>query len=307
MPISNASAGHHNYPVGYRPSRRWVGAFAAVVACLSMAIRYARSDDTEGEPKPGTVITNSISMKLAYIPPGEFLMGSPDSDDQADDYEKPQHRVRISKPFYLGVHEVTQKEWEDVMGTAPWKGRKRVREGNDYAASYVSWQDANAFCRKLTDKENKRSRLNPGESYRLPTEAEWEYACRARSTTRFYFGNDLKSFGKYAWYIENAVKAREHYAHTVGQKRPNAWGLFDMYGNVAEWCSDWFGEKYYGESPFADPQGPPDGTGRLARGGGCFYVASLCRSAARVGFNPGKSGLDRDIGFRVVRTIAPSE
>ena len=285
--------------------RRWVGAFAAVVACLTMADRHGRGDDAKGGPKPGAVITNSIGMKLAYIPAGEFLMGSPDSDDQAFGCEKPQHRVRITRPFHLGVHEVTQRKWKVVMATTPWKGKDDVKEGDRYPAMYVSWNGAMEFCRKLTEKERGAGRLKAGESYRLPTEAEWEYACRAGSGTRYHCGDGAGSLGEYEWYRNNAHDIDEKYAHAVGLKRANAWGLFDMHGNVSEWCSDWYGEKYYGQSPEADPQGPMEDGYRVFRGGCWYCKAWICRAANRDG-SPPEDAIEF-VGFRVVRTIAPSE
>ena len=280
--------------------RRWVGSLVAVVVCLAMADRPGRSDDAKGERKPGTVITNSIGMELAYIPAGEFLMGSPDSDTRATEDEKPQHRVRITEPFRLGVHEVTQGQWETVMGTTPWKGKKYVKEGNRYPAAHVSWDDATKFCRKLTMKERGAGWLQAGESYRLPTEAEWEYACRAGTTTRYHFGDGEGSLGEYAWYKDNTRSVGEEYAHEVGRKRANAWGLHDMHGNVMEWCSDWLGMEYYGKSPLADPQGPPQGLVRVPRGGVWRNPAKSCRSATRSGNHPSYRFFY--LGFRLARS-----
>ncbi|MCH8047698.1 MAG: SUMF1/EgtB/PvdO family nonheme iron enzyme [Planctomycetes bacterium] len=234
--------------------------------------------------------TNSIAMKFKLIPAGEFTMGSPTSEKNRGDDEK-QHRVKITKPFYLGVHEVTQGEFEKVMGTSPWKGKERVKEGSDYPASYISWDDAVEFCKKLSAKE--------GRTYRLPTEAQWEYACRADSKTAYSFGSDASKLGEYAWYDDNADEVGEKYAHLVGQKRANAYGLYDMHGNVHEWCSDCYGEEYYAASDTVDPTGPTKGSIRMFRGGAWNGSVGRCRSASRMGDTPGYR--DWDTGFRVAR------
>ena len=284
--------------------RRWVGAFAAVVACLTMADRHGRSDDAKGGPKPGAVITNSIGMKLALIPAGDFLMGSP-ADEADRDVDERQHRVRITRSFHLGVHEVTQKEWSTVMLTTPWKGEEYVKEGDRYPATQVSWEDATEFCRKLTMQEQAAGRLESAESYRLPTEAEWEYACRAGTTTRFHFGNKEGALGDYAWCRANTINADESYSHEVGRKRANAWGLFDMHGNVPEWCSDRFDRDYYRVSPMDDPRGPSTSSIRVVRGGGWSYPASFCRSAYRSGGVPSVRSFN--LGFRLARSSGTSK
>jgi len=256
---------------------------AVVLALLvSMALRI------------GEIITNSIGMKLALIPAGEFMMGSPESEEGRNGDEGPQHRVRITRAFYLGTTEVTQGQWESVMGTKPWSGKFYVKEGSDYAATYVGWEDAVKFCRKLSAKE--------GKEYRLPTEAEWEYACRAGTTTAYHFGADASRLGDYAWYHDNAFNVEERYAHQVGQKRPNGWGLYDMYGNVWEWCADWYDDEYYANSPADDATGPASGSNRVSRGGCWSFHAGNCRSSHRDGDWPDcrSSGL----GFRVALVAA---
>ena len=244
----------------------------------------------------GEPITNSVGMVLVPIPAGEFMMGSPESEKGGQDSEH-QHRVRITKPFYLAMTEVTQKQWETVMGTTPWKGEKHVKEGPNFPATHVSWEDAQEYCRKLSATE--------GVSYRLPTEAEWEYACRAGSQSMYSFSANAAGLKDNAWVKENAYDIDEKYAHEVGRKRANAWGMYDMHGNVREWCSDWYEADYYKNSPARDPTGPGAGQFRVSRGGSWYNVAEYCRSAFRYGGSPDyrSSGL----GFRVaaVRVIAP--
>ena len=191
-------------------------------------------------------INNSLGMKLRLIPAGEFQMGSSESEEERISDEQ-QHTVRITKAFYLGKYEVTQGEWKAVMGSEPWKGQQFGKEGAEFPATSVSWEAAADFCQKLSKKE--------GKEYRLPTEAEWEYACRGGKATRFHFGDDETVFGGYAWYDKNALDINEQYAHPVGQKKKNPFGLYDMHGNVWEWSSDWYAEKYYASSPTNDPQG----------------------------------------------------
>jgi formylglycine-generating enzyme required for sulfatase activity len=225
--------------------------------------------------------TNSIGMEFVLIPAGEFLMGSDKEKDQdADDHETPQHRVRISKPFYLGKYEVTQALWEAVMGSNPGKFK-----GRSNPVEQVSWEDAQEFIKRLNAKEGHNR-------YRLPTEAEWEYAARAGSTSTYSFGDDAGQLGRYAWYGENYQSGS---THPVGQKEPNAWGLYDMHGNVWEWVQDWYGE--YPRNDVTDYRGPSSGSYRVLRGGGWCHVAQLCRSARRDCDTP--DDRDYDLGFRL--------
>jgi formylglycine-generating enzyme required for sulfatase activity len=223
-----------------------------------------------------TEMTNSIGMKLKLIPAGEFLMGSPADEAERYDDEGPQHRVRITKSFYMGVTEVTQGQWFSVMKTKPWEGQENVREGDAYPATYVSWADAVEYCGKLSALE--------GKQYRLPTEAEWEYACRGGKSTSYSFGSDASQLSSYAWWggiIGDGNAKTEQYAHEVGVKQSNPYGLYDMHGNVWEWCSDWKGE--YSSSSVVDPVGPSTGSNRVGRGGGWRSSARGCRSALPFG------------------------
>jgi formylglycine-generating enzyme required for sulfatase activity len=210
-------------------------------------------------------------------------MGSPDSDSDAFDYEKPQHTVRITKPSYLGVTEVTQEQFERVMGTNPSNFK-----GAQLPVERVSWEDAVEFCRKLSELPAERG---AGRVYRLPTEAEWEYACRAGSKTKWSFGDSEASLGDYAWYYKNWNRSTQ----SVGTKKPNAWGLYDMHGNVWEWCSDWFGD--YASTTVSDPTGPAAGSARVYRGGGWSGPAWGCQSAIRGRARPLYRG--SHLGFRL--------
>jgi len=244
----------------------------------------------------GDPITNTIGMTLNKIPAGTFMMGSPDTEKDRESNET-QHEVTISKAFYMQTTEVTQGQWTAVMGTEPWKDSSYVKEGPDYPASYVSWDDAVAFCKKLSEKESV--------TYRLPTEAEWEYACRAETKTTWSFGDDEASLGDYAWHDKNVYDIGAKYAHQVELKKPNAFGLYDMHGNVSEWCHDYFEEDYYQQSPTDDPQGPESrGDRRVCRGGTWSDDTRSTRSAFRgwVGVAADRSFL-YGVGFRLVREL----
>jgi serine/threonine protein kinase len=240
-----------------------------------------------GEP---VETTNSIGMKFVVIPPGEFEMGEEDNTVP----------VTLTKPFRFGVHEVTQGQFRTVMGTEPWKdeGHSDVQVGENVAASRVNWMAATTFCKKLTESERAEGRLLTDEEYRLPTEAEWAYACRAGTTTRFSFGDDDSQLGAYAWYASNAKNAGEAYAHAVGMKKPNLWGLHDIHGNVYEWCGDWHAELL--QQGGMDPRGPSEGSSRVVRGGSWSSLSGICRSAIRRRGAP--DFRDCNLGFRVLRS-----
>ena len=243
--------------------------------------------------------TNSIGMEMVLIPPGEFMMGSPDSDPEARGWEKAQHKVRITKPFYLAVHETTVGDFRAFVEATAYKTEaetagyertwRRLEQTDEHPLVWVSWNDAVAFCKLLSKKEEK--------TYRLPTEAEWEFACRAGSTTRWCFGDNEGELEKYAWYGRKGggdIKP-------VGQKLPNGFDLFDMHGNVREWCSDRFSEDYYNVSSVDDPEGPSGGFGgRVLRGGSFYARPRVVRSAYRFGHQPTYS--TSYLGFRPART-----
>ncbi|MDR1921073.1 MAG: formylglycine-generating enzyme family protein [Candidatus Adiutrix sp.] len=233
-------------------------------------------------PEPGFgqgSYANRIGMEFVLIPAGEFMMGSPDADKEAFDGEKPQHRVTISQPFYLGKYAVTQAQWEAVMGNNP-----SFFKGLSNPVERVSWEDVQEFIKKLNQKEGT-------SKYRLPTEAEWEYAARAGTTSRYSFGDDAEALGRYAWYWDNSGMT----THPVGGKEPNGWGLYDMHGTVWEWVQDWYGD--YAGSSATDPQWPSSGSYRVNRGGSWLSYARYCRSASRDSRSPDSRGLI--LGFRL--------
>lgn len=261
--------------------------------------------------------TNSIGMKLVLVPRGKFLMGvgKGQRGESKEDSLGPQHEVEITRPFYMGVHEVTVGQFRAFVKSTNYKtdaeredGARRLFPGGvrkmDPDASWlkpgehdpadnfpvvcVSRRDIDAFCKWLSEKDSG--------TYRLPTEAEWEYACRAGSTTDFYFGDNAKELHRHAWYIVNA----DGKPHPVGQLKPNAWGLYDMIGNACEWCADWIDHSYYKVSPRQDPQGPSTGAGRVFRGGSWQHAhpVDLTSAAREADVAESRSSL---IGFRVVR------
>ena len=252
-------------------------------------------------------MANSIGMEFNLVPPGEFQMGSPPeyvaqmvADAKAQNLpdwytqrlpcEAPRHRVRITKPFYLAMREVTQAEYERVMGDNP----SRFKDNPACPVETVSWEEASAFCRQLSELPQEQAARS---EYRLPTEAEWEWACRAGTATRWSGTDEEVALQERAWTGHNA----EGRTHPVGQKTPNAWGFFDMHGNVWEWCQDWFSMDYYGTSPLDDPSGPATGSERVNRGG-CFGDGGArCRASYRTGGGPGHRNVG--LGFRVARSL----
>jgi len=236
-----------------------------------------------GDPASGITLDlgNGVTMRLLRIRAGKFVMGSAKAEAGRKEDEGPQHWVKISKPFYMGVTEVTQTEYQAVMGANP-----NRFEGGNRPVEQVSWEDAMRFCAKLSEKTQRK--------VRLPTEAEWEYACRAGTKTRYSFGNSESDLVAYAWLDRNSEKQ----THEVAKKKPNAWGLYDMHGNVWEWCADWYGGSYYRSSPGSDPKGPGSGKSRVLRGGSWLNAPQGCRAAVRLRYTP-DARFSRG-GFRVV-------
>ena len=315
---------------------------AVAVMLASGAVTAWSQRDPGGDPNPadGKVGTNSptakvpdlavqpgrpmsvdlgggVKMEFLWIPPGEFLMGSPDEEAGGFDNERPLHRVRITQGFWMAKFEVTQIQWQRVMSNNP---SYFQNAGPNAPVEQVSWHDGQDFLTRLNAECGARNPALGAVTFRLPTEAEWEYACRAGTTTALYSGpltlrgvNDGPELDEIAWYggnseveYEGAVDAsawpqKQHAyslagTHPVGGKKPNDWGLYDMLGNVWEWCQDSYGK--YPSDDLTDPAGPGAGSARVVRGGSWRGEPRLCRSANRDWNNPGLRHLS--FGFRVV-------
>jgi formylglycine-generating enzyme required for sulfatase activity/WD40 repeat protein len=231
---------------------------------------------------------NSIGMKLVAIPAGTFMMGSPETENNGNRSNEDLHEVTITKGFYMGVYEVTQAQYQKVMGDNP-----SFFKGDDLPVENASWNDAAEFCKRLSELENK--------SYRLPTEAEWEYACRAGTTTAYHYGENLTSAQANCNGSPKGVWLKK--TTPGGSYQPNAFGLYDMHGNVWEWCQDFYGGSYK-DSPKEDPQGPNEGGTLVLRGGSWDYPFYICRAATHI---PGAADFHRnDVGFRVVSVLPPT-
>ena len=262
-----------------------------LAAMLLMAFTFVAcggdDDDEKGNGTPKfqnqTITVGGVSFKMIAVEGGTFQMGSPESDTEAYAVEKPQHEVTLSN-YYIGETEVTQELWEAVMGSNP-SGFK----GSKLPVEKVSWKDCQAFIGKLN--------AQTGKTFRLPTEAEWEYAARGGKKSKGYTYSGSNAIGNVAWYSDNSGDI----THEVGTKQANELGIYDMTGNVMEWCQDWYGETYYEKSSTTDPQGPASGTSRVLRGGSWGSGAQSCRVANRIIGYPGSRR--NFIGLRLV--LAP--
>lgn len=233
-------------------------------------------------------LVREILNDMVLIPSGSFLMGSNDGEDD----ERPIHNVLLNS-FCLNKYEVTQRQWVELMETRPWQGSEYVKEGDNIPVVNVSWYDVKGFIRKL----NRVS----GRKFRLPTEAEWEYASRAGSTSRFSYGSLKLRLSQYAWYYDNAFKKEEMFAHEVGTLKPNKWGLYDMMGNVYEWCWDWYKRNYYNKSPVQHPKGPKHSPYKVVRGGDWARTDYFIRVSSRRYYHPHYK--DVNVGFRLAKDI----
>ena len=250
--------------------------------------------------KLGTPVAfeNAVGIKFVLVPAGEFMMGSPDDEVGRYKVEGPQHKVKIAKAFYVAIHQVTQGQWKSVMNTKPWKGKSGAKDDPANVVNWVNWNDATNFCAALKKKD--------GRSYRLPSEAQWEYFCRAGSTTRYFYGDDLKleKLNDYGWYGSKGWYGRpanDRYVRPPGMKKPNAWGIYDVIGSVWEMCMDVMHPDYKGA--------PTDGSawmtgapgdkepGHPLRGGGSHSDHRRVRSASRHSYR--QSHKSHYVGFRV--------
>jgi formylglycine-generating enzyme required for sulfatase activity len=233
---------------------------------------------------------------MVFVPPGAFMMGCPTNEVGYSPKEGPQAAVTISRGFWVGKYLVTQGEYLGLTGSNPSFFNANSGYGADLTrpVDSVPWFDATNFCSQLTQQEQAAGRIPTDSVYRLPTEAEWEYACRAWTSTRFSYGDDpgYVNLTNYAWYYGNSAEM----THPVGQKLPNSWGLYDMHGNLEEWCQDWYGP--YSGGATIDPQGPATGSLRVLRGGYWEDTAVYCRSASRNQHEP--DAQHYHIGFRIV-------
>jgi formylglycine-generating enzyme required for sulfatase activity len=258
------------------------------VFCLTLFVVFASTFPGQSQQKadPPKHFTNSLGMKFVWIPPGSFLMGSPQAEKQRNGNE-PQHKVTLTKGFYLSVSLVTQEQWKEIMEKNPsmFSGEKQL------PVDSVSWNDCQEFIKKLKAKEK--------QAYRLPTEAEWEYACRAGTTTPFHVGDTLSlaqaNFQGHDPNVKDKKKLPLLRTTPVNHFPANAWGLHDMHGNLWQWCQDWYGD--YPQKEVTDPKGPAQGSSRVLRGGSWFYTADCCRSACRHWGEPGLRNYS--IGFRL--------
>jgi uncharacterized protein (TIGR02996 family) len=254
-----------------------------------------RPEERDGPHK----VINSLGMEFVRIPAGTFLMGAPRDEENRYDDELPRHSVTLTRPYYLAAYQVTQGMFHHVMGTNPSRFNEERRGGPNHPVDFVTWIEAEEFCRRLGELP---AELELGHQYRLPTEAEWEHACRSGTSTVFFPGDKLSSYeanfdGTYPYggAVRGPYRSR---TMPVGSYRPNAFGLYDTHGNVWEWCADWYDEFLYSEREEIDPQGPETGYRRVLRGGSWFNNGGSCRSAYRYFSEP--ETRDPHVGFRVV-------
>ncbi len=284
---------------------RWAAAWCAGLFLVSAGCNHTGPGAADAQAPP--TITTKSGVEMVLIPAGSFEMGSRHGRED----ERPAHRVSVDS-FLLDAHEVTQAEFDKLGQVEAFPDPSHFK-GPDLPVEQVTWPEAARFCNARSRAEGLRPCYdeNTGacdfdaDGYRLPTEAEWEYACRAGTDGDYSFGGDERRLGDFAWFADNSAGK----THPVGTKKPNPWGLYDMYGNVAEWCQDVYDKDYYRTSPDRNPRGPAEGKEYVLRGGSWKSAADAVRSSYRLGDNPGFSDacLARDaVGFRCARTAKNS-
>lgn len=286
---------------------RWNHAFGVVLLFCLSSKTWAESqpaitspDSFAGSRTGQERDDNGLKMKFLWCPPGSFTMGSP-KDEEGRGEGEDQVKVTLTRGFWLGKYEVTQKQWTQIVASEPWKDQWG-KAGPDYPAGWTSWEEANYFCRLLSEQEHQAGRLPSDWECRLPTEAQWEYACRAGTTSTYSFGDDKARLGEFAWYEDQGKNTLESYARIVGSKKPNAWGLFDMHGNVTEWCRDRYSEKLPGGN---DPEVVDETLGQIVMRGGRSSVKSA-RVAARNKTRPNGRGWTTGLRVAIVRPDHPT-
>ena len=262
-------------------ARERIGAAVVDVAAIEEELARAERPAEPEQKEIAVELGSGVTLEMVWMPPGRFLMGGAGGEEN----ERLVHEVTLTKGFFMGKTEVTNAQWAAVMGSA--RRVAKAYAGGQQPVVNVAWRDAVSFTTKLSERT--------GAAFRLPTEAEWEYAARAGSRTPYFFGDDPAAMDEYAWYSKNAGRK----THPVAQKRPNPWGLYDMYGNVWEWCADLYGGDYYAGGQMRDPKGPGEGTERVRRGGAFANHARHIRSSCRGAKRPETRNLA--MGFRVVR------
>ena len=261
-------------------------------AILLIAAGAARAEESQVDEEGvlSVRLPKGETMEFVWIEPGTFLMGAAEDEVSPTSDELPQHEVTLSRGFHLARRELTQEQWASLMDTRPWRDERFVRDWRSYPAVYISWEDVWEFIDRMNEWAG-------ADIYRLPTEAEWEYAARAGSTAPWSFGDRLQDLIGYAWFDSNAWLAGNQFGHPVGLLLPNPWGLYDMHGNVWEWVQDWYGD--YDEASQVDPPGPAAGTLRVSRGGGFISGYADQRSASRSANLPDERF--SDLGARILR------
>jgi formylglycine-generating enzyme required for sulfatase activity len=311
---------------GALTSRRWVGlgvaAGLAAGLLVALALVFPRPAEKKGDEDSRVKVVPPISTKpptidMIALPAGEFWMGASESDRNAFEDEKPRHKVKITQPFHLARTKVTQAQYEEVMGVNPsafsargrFKERVKGRNTHQHPVESISWLDAIRFCNRLSERhglapyykiDDKTVTIHGGDGYRLPTEAEWEYACRGGSDSVWSYGEKVDDLDAHAWFADNSGDT----THSVGEKKANPWGLCDMHGNVPEWCWDRYGADYYRRSPASDPPGAGTGEFRVHRGGAWNSLAAQTRSSSRESRGNAYAVLDL-VGLRVARNAEP--